>query len=55
MPSVGVVRDRLLTGIGRGYAEYDWTALALIAAEEAGLEFKLPRLATQPAPARAGD
>ena len=55
MPSVGVVRDRLLTGISRGYAEYDWTALALIAAEEAGLEFKLPRLATQPAPARAGD
>ena len=55
MPSVGVVRDRLLTGIGRGYAEYDWTALAIIAAEEAGLEFKLPRLATQPAPARAGD
>ena len=55
MPSVGVVRDRLLTGISRGYAEYDWTALAMIAAEEAGLEFKLPRLATQPAPARAGD
>src|SRR5258705_9087885 len=36
-PSVGGVRDRLLTGIARGYGELDWTALALIAAEEAGL------------------
>jgi 3-hydroxyisobutyrate dehydrogenase-like beta-hydroxyacid dehydrogenase len=55
MPSVSVVRDRLLTGIGRGYAEFDWTALALIAAEDAGLEFKLPRLATQPGLAQAGN
>jgi 3-hydroxyisobutyrate dehydrogenase-like beta-hydroxyacid dehydrogenase len=37
MPSVGVVRDRLITGIARGYAELDWTALGLIAGEEAGL------------------
>jgi 3-hydroxyisobutyrate dehydrogenase-like beta-hydroxyacid dehydrogenase len=37
MPSVGVVRDRLITGIARGYSELDWTALGLIAAEEAGL------------------
>jgi 3-hydroxyisobutyrate dehydrogenase-like beta-hydroxyacid dehydrogenase len=37
MPSVGVVRDRLITGIARGYADLDWTALGLIAAEEAGL------------------
>jgi 3-hydroxyisobutyrate dehydrogenase-like beta-hydroxyacid dehydrogenase len=37
MPSVGVVRDRLITGIARGYGKLDWTALALIAAEEAGL------------------
>jgi 3-hydroxyisobutyrate dehydrogenase-like beta-hydroxyacid dehydrogenase len=37
MPSVAVVRDRLITGIARGYGELDWTALALIAAEEAGL------------------
>jgi 3-hydroxyisobutyrate dehydrogenase-like beta-hydroxyacid dehydrogenase len=36
MPSVGVVRDRMLTGIARGYADLDWTALGLIAAEEAG-------------------
>jgi 3-hydroxyisobutyrate dehydrogenase-like beta-hydroxyacid dehydrogenase len=38
MPSVGVVRDRLITGIARGYSELDWTALGLIAAEEAGLQ-----------------
>ena len=38
MPSVSVVRDRLITGIARGYAGLDWTALGLIAAEEAGLD-----------------
>jgi hypothetical protein len=27
----------LITGIARGYGKLDWTALALIAAEEAGL------------------
>lgn len=37
MPSVGVVRDRLITGISRGYGDLDWTALALVAGEEAGL------------------
>src|ERR1700710_476170 len=37
MPSVGVVRDRLITAIARGYGGLDWTALGLIAAEEAGL------------------
>ena len=37
MPSVSVVRDRLITGIARGYGELDWTALARVAAEEAGL------------------
>jgi 3-hydroxyisobutyrate dehydrogenase-like beta-hydroxyacid dehydrogenase len=31
-----VVRDRLMTGIARGYGELDWSALGLIAAEEAG-------------------
>jgi 3-hydroxyisobutyrate dehydrogenase-like beta-hydroxyacid dehydrogenase len=41
MPSVGVVRDRLITGIARGYGELDWTALGLVAAEEAGL-FRVP-------------
>jgi hypothetical protein len=43
MPSVSVVRGRMLTGIARGYAEFDWSALALIAAEDAGLRLKLPR------------
>jgi 3-hydroxyisobutyrate dehydrogenase-like beta-hydroxyacid dehydrogenase len=37
MPSVSIVRDRLITGIARGYGELDWTALGLIAAEDAGL------------------
>ena len=37
MPSVGVVRDRLITGIARGHGELDWTALGLVAEEEAGL------------------
>jgi 3-hydroxyisobutyrate dehydrogenase-like beta-hydroxyacid dehydrogenase len=42
MPSVDVVRDRLITGIARGHADLDWTALGLIAAEEAGLQASLP-------------
>jgi 3-hydroxyisobutyrate dehydrogenase-like beta-hydroxyacid dehydrogenase len=37
MPSVGVVRDRLLTAIARGYDGLDWTVLGKVAAEEAGL------------------
>jgi 3-hydroxyisobutyrate dehydrogenase-like beta-hydroxyacid dehydrogenase len=44
MPSVGVVRDRLITAIARGYGELDWTALGLIAAEEAGL-YAVPSVA----------
>src|SRR5919197_4041527 len=32
MPSVSVVRDRLLTGIAKGYAHLDWSALGLVAA-----------------------
>jgi len=37
MPSLSVVRDRLITGIARGYSECDWSALGMLAAEEAGL------------------
>src|SRR5258706_6056930 len=37
MPSMGVVRDRLITGIPRGYAGLDWTALRLMAEEESDL------------------
>jgi 3-hydroxyisobutyrate dehydrogenase-like beta-hydroxyacid dehydrogenase len=40
MPSVDVVRDRLITGIARGHGGLDWSALALVAAEEAGLNIK---------------
>jgi len=55
MPSVDVVHDRMITGIARGYADLDWTALGLIAAEEAGLHGPLQpatmkdRLAASPA------
>jgi 3-hydroxyisobutyrate dehydrogenase-like beta-hydroxyacid dehydrogenase len=42
MPSVSVVRDRLITGIARGYAGLDWTALGLVAADEAGIAARLP-------------
>jgi len=35
MPSVNVVRDRLAAGIARGHENLDWSALGLIAAEEA--------------------
>jgi 3-hydroxyisobutyrate dehydrogenase-like beta-hydroxyacid dehydrogenase len=37
MPSVNVVRDRLITGIARGHGDLDWTALGLVASEEAGI------------------
>jgi 3-hydroxyisobutyrate dehydrogenase-like beta-hydroxyacid dehydrogenase len=37
MPSVSVVRDRLITGIARGYADLDWSALGLVAADASGL------------------
>ena len=37
MPSVSIVRDRLISGIARGHGDLDWTALGLIAAEEAGI------------------
>jgi 3-hydroxyisobutyrate dehydrogenase-like beta-hydroxyacid dehydrogenase len=37
MPSLSVVRDRLITGIARGYSRLDWSALGLLATEEAGL------------------
>jgi len=41
IPSVGVVRNRLLTGIARGYADPGWTALGLIAAKEADISAEL--------------
>jgi 3-hydroxyisobutyrate dehydrogenase-like beta-hydroxyacid dehydrogenase len=41
LPSVEVVRDRMTSGIARGYGDLDWTALGLIAADEAGLHSPL--------------
>jgi 3-hydroxyisobutyrate dehydrogenase-like beta-hydroxyacid dehydrogenase len=58
MPSVDVVQDRMIAGIARGYADLDWTALGLIAAEEAGLHGpqQLGAMKNQltPSPALAG-
>jgi 3-hydroxyisobutyrate dehydrogenase-like beta-hydroxyacid dehydrogenase len=50
MRSVDVVRDRLITAIARGYADLDWTALGLIAAEEAGIKSALSRMEDSAAP-----
>jgi 3-hydroxyisobutyrate dehydrogenase-like beta-hydroxyacid dehydrogenase len=49
MPSVGVVRDRLITGIARGYGKLDWSVLGRIAAEEAGV---LPGCVPPPLPTK---
>ncbi len=38
MPVAGVLRDRFLTGISRGLGEKDWSAIAVLAAESAGLK-----------------
>ena len=38
MPSVSVVRDRMITGLAHGYSQFDWSALGLVAAEAAGIE-----------------
>jgi 3-hydroxyisobutyrate dehydrogenase-like beta-hydroxyacid dehydrogenase len=57
MPSVDVVRDRLITGIARGHGDLDWSALGLIAAEEAGLNVTSPvalKLKMDPAAGRSG-
>ena len=37
MPIASVVRDRFLTAMARGHADKDWSALGLIAAQDAGL------------------
>jgi 3-hydroxyisobutyrate dehydrogenase-like beta-hydroxyacid dehydrogenase len=37
LPFASVVRDQLLSAIARGYGELDWSAIALIAEENAGL------------------
>jgi 3-hydroxyisobutyrate dehydrogenase-like beta-hydroxyacid dehydrogenase len=40
MPTLNVVHDRLVTGIARGYADFDWAALGLLASDEAGMSAK---------------
>jgi 3-hydroxyisobutyrate dehydrogenase-like beta-hydroxyacid dehydrogenase len=37
MPFANIVRDRFLSAIANGYAELDWSAIALMAAQAAGL------------------
>ncbi len=37
MPIAGIVHEHLLTALARGRKEYDWSSMALIAAENAGL------------------
>ena len=37
MPVASLLRDHFITGIARGKANFDWSALAQLAAENAGL------------------
>jgi 3-hydroxyisobutyrate dehydrogenase-like beta-hydroxyacid dehydrogenase len=37
MPVASVIRDHMLSGLARGYADADWSALAEVVAESAGL------------------
>jgi 3-hydroxyisobutyrate dehydrogenase-like beta-hydroxyacid dehydrogenase len=60
MPSVSVVGDRMRAGIAHGYADLDWSALGLIAAEQAGLPGNAsivvdPAATREPASARVVD
>jgi len=38
MPVASVLHDRFLTGISRGMGEKDWSAIAQLQAESAGLK-----------------
>ncbi len=38
MPAAGLVHDRLVAMLARGWAELDWSALGLLAAVDAGLK-----------------
>jgi 3-hydroxyisobutyrate dehydrogenase-like beta-hydroxyacid dehydrogenase len=38
MPFASVLRDRALSGIARGMADLDWSVMARVAAQDAGLE-----------------
>jgi 3-hydroxyisobutyrate dehydrogenase-like beta-hydroxyacid dehydrogenase len=43
MPFANVVRDRFLSAIANGYGDLDWSALALVIAQAAGLRAEDPR------------
>jgi len=47
MPVAGVVHDRLVAMMARGWADLDWAALGLLAAFEAGLPAEPPTNETQ--------
>ena len=38
LPVASLIRDRFLSAIARGYGDLDWSALALVAGEDAGLK-----------------
>jgi 3-hydroxyisobutyrate dehydrogenase-like beta-hydroxyacid dehydrogenase len=48
MPAVGLVHDRIVAVMARGWSDLDWSALGLLAAAESGLESAMKDL---PAPA----
>ena len=37
MPAASLVHDRLVAMLARGWADFDWSALGLLAASDAGL------------------
>jgi len=43
MPFASLIHDQFLTALARGYEDLDWSSLALLSAENAGLEVRLPR------------
>jgi len=43
LPFASVVRDQFLSALARGYAELDWSALALVAEENAGVAPRAPK------------
>jgi hypothetical protein len=38
MPFASLVRDRLVSVVARGWGDMDWSALGLLAAQDAGLK-----------------
>jgi 3-hydroxyisobutyrate dehydrogenase-like beta-hydroxyacid dehydrogenase len=44
MPTLSLIRDHMLTALDRDFGDLDWSCLALLSAENAGLEVRLPDL-----------